>query len=72
VIVRYDVDAQGRVINPTVVEAEPAGVFDAAAIETVSSWRFRPARGNSQPQVIEGVQSRVEFALRGGEAYRDL
>jgi TonB family protein len=71
VVVRYDIDAQGRVINPTVVEAQPAGVFEAAAIETVSSWRFRPARRGSQPQVIEGVQSRVEFSVRAAEAYRD-
>jgi len=71
VVVRYDVDAAGRVINPTVVEAQPAGVFDAAAIETVSSWQFRPARPGSQPQVIEGVRSRVEFSMRAAEAYRD-
>jgi TonB family protein len=71
VIVRYDVDAEGRVINPRVVQAEPVGVFDAAAIETVSSWRFQPARGASQPRVIEGVQSRVQFSLGASEAYRN-
>jgi periplasmic protein TonB len=71
VIVRYDVDAEGRVINPRVVQAEPAGVFDAAAIETVASWRFQPARGASQPRVIEGVQSRVQFSLGASEAYRN-
>ena len=43
VVVRYDVDARGMVVNPTVVEAQPPGIFEAAAIETVSSWRFRPA-----------------------------
>lgn len=71
VVVRYDVDAEGRVVNMQVVEAQPAGVFDAAALDTVASWRFRPARRNSQPSVIEGVQSRVEFSLRPGDAYRD-
>ncbi len=72
VVVRYDVDARGMVVNPTVVEAQPPGIFEAAAIETVSSWRFRPARAGSKPSVIEGVQSRVEFALRAGDAYRNL
>ena len=72
VVVRYDVDARGRVINPTVVEAQPPGVFDAAAIETVSSWRFRPARAGSKPSVIEGVQSRVDFTIGAGDAYRNL
>lgn len=72
VVVQYDVDAGGRVINATVVAAEPAGVFDAAALETVSSWRFRPARGTRQPEVIERVRSRVEFSLDAGAAYRGL
>jgi TonB family protein len=72
VVVRYDVDASGRVINPRVVAADPPEVFDAAALETVSSWRFRPARGASQPRIIEGVESRVQFTLGAGEAYRNL
>lgn len=71
VVVRYDVDADGRTVNARVVEAEPADVFDAAALATVASWRFRPARG-AQPRRVEGVQSRVQFTLGGGEAYRDL
>jgi protein TonB len=72
VVVQYDVDANGRVINAAVVAAEPAGVFDAAALETVSSWRFRPSRGSRQPEVIERVRSRVEFSLDAGTAYRGL
>ncbi len=70
VVVRYDVDAEGRVVNPRVIEAVPSGVFDAAALETVSTWRFRPARSSSQARVVEGVESRVQFALAGSEAYR--
>jgi protein TonB len=70
-VVQYDVDADGRVINAAVVEAEPVGVFDAAALETVLSWRFRPARGSSQSEVIERVRSRVEFSLDAGAAYRE-
>jgi protein TonB len=70
VVVRYDVDAAGQVINPRVVEAKPEGVFDAAALETVSTWRFRAAKG-ATAQVVEGVQSRVEFSLDSGDAYRN-
>lgn len=72
VVVRYDVDATGRVVNPRVIEAQPQGIFDAAALDTVSSWRFRPASGTRQPAVVKDVQSRVQFSLGGGEAYRDL
>lgn len=70
-VVRYDIDADGRAVNARVVESQPAEVFDEAALATVASWRFRPARG-AQPRRVEGVQSRVQFSLGGGEAYRDL
>jgi protein TonB len=70
VVVRYDVDAAGQVINARVIEAKPEGVFDAAALETVSTWRFRAAEG-AAVRVVEGVQSRVEFSLDSGDAYRD-
>jgi TonB family protein len=71
VVVRYAVDAEGRVRHPVVVAAEPAGVFDAAALRTVGAWRFRPARAGAGPALIEGVESRVEFTLSAGAAYRD-
>jgi len=70
VLVRYAVDADGRVRDPVVIAAEPVGVFDAAALRTVAAWRFRPARPGASPAVIEGVQSRVEFTLSEGDAYR--
>lgn len=67
--VQYDVDANGRVVAPVVVAADPPGVFDEAALATVSAWRFRPAAEGAQPRVIRNVVSRVEFSLSGGEAY---
>jgi TonB family protein len=70
VTVRYDVEPSGRVVNAQVVRAEPAGVFEQAALATVSSWRFRAQRG-SRAATVTGVESRVQFSLRGGDAYRD-
>ena len=70
VLVRYAVDADGRVRDPVVVAAEPVGVFDAAALRTVAAWRFRPARPGASPALIEGVESRVEFTLSESDAYR--
>jgi TonB family protein len=57
--VRFEVDAEGRVSGPEVVAAEPAGVFEDAALAAVSRWRYTlPADG---PQART---ERVEFALR--------
>ena len=42
VVIRYDVSVDGAVINAEVVESEPEGVFDQAALESISQWLFRP------------------------------
>lgn len=44
VVVRFLVDVEGRVTKASVVEANPAQVFEQAALEAVSKWRFQPAQ----------------------------
>ncbi len=70
VVVRYDVDEEGRVINTRVVEAEPPGVFDDAALAAVSRWRFEPPR-DEDAEPVTGLTSRLDFTLEGGDRYRD-
>ena len=68
-IVQYDVDVQGRVINARVVEGEPAGVFDEAALTTVKSWKFNPAVREGQPVVSLARRSTVTFQLGDTSRY---
>jgi TonB family protein len=70
-VVRYDVDAEGRVGNVRVVESSPRGVFDESARQAVSRWQFRPAERNGQPSAVNGLESRLDFVLKGGETYAD-
>jgi TonB family protein len=42
VIVRFDVDGRGRPENAAVVESEPPGLKDEAALRAVTQSRFRP------------------------------
>ena len=44
VTVQYDVTDQGVVINAVVVASSSGQVFDAAALQAVTSWKFTPAR----------------------------
>ncbi|HEX7037678.1 MAG TPA: energy transducer TonB [Pseudomonadales bacterium] len=71
VVVRYDVDAEGRVQNVRVTAADPPDVFDEAAVQAVSRWRFTPAEENGKPRAVPGLKSRLEFTLDGAEAYAD-
>lgn len=48
VTVSIDVDEKGKVVAVSVVNAEPAGIFDAAAMSAVERWKFesgKPATG---------------------------
>ena len=69
VVVRYDVSAQGAVINPEVVEAVPEGVFDAAALSSIVQWRFRPATEGGKAVETSGVVSTLRFRLGGEDPY---
>lgn len=43
VVVRIIVDKKGRMIESTIDKAEPPGVFEDAALNTIKRWRFKPA-----------------------------
>lgn len=59
VVIAYDIDESGDVVEPTVAEAEPAGVFDRAALRAVGSWRFAEAAA-----ATTGHQTRLNFTLQ--------
>lgn len=69
VMVRYDVTADGKVANAMVVESRPAGTFEAAALQAVQSWVFKPALRNGVPQMEQGRVSTLTFKLGTGEEY---
>lgn len=71
VLVEYTVSIEGVVLNPKVIESEPAGVFDTAAIIAVASWVYKPMVVNGEKQRAERVQSRVEFRLGEPERYQN-
>jgi len=62
VLLRIHVDQDGAVREVTVVQAEPPGVFENAAMDAVRKWRFTPAlsRGTA---VSMWMTLPVRFAL---------
>lgn len=67
VTVSYAVSAAGIVSNVVVVESQPAGVFDAAAIEAVQRWRYKAPQRAGQAIAVERVTSTLRFALASAE-----
>lgn len=69
VVVRYDVTAGGAVANAEVVESEPAGTFDAAALASLSRWRFRPRIENGRAVSAPDRVSTLRFRLGESDEY---
>ena len=46
--IEFTITESGTVMNPRVVDARPAGVFNRAAIRAILKWKFKP-------RVIDGV-----------------
>lgn len=48
VIIVFDVDPTGRVLNPRVLKTDDP-LFDQAAIDAVKKWRYEPGKRNGKP-----------------------
>lgn len=49
VVLRVDVNAEGRPANITVIASTPAGVFDEVSVAAARQWTFEPAIRNGRP-----------------------
>lgn len=61
-VIRYVVDTEGKVRDARAIKAAHPD-FAAAAVESVSGWKFKPGMKNGRP-VNTRMQSPVVFTLR--------
>lgn len=67
VILIVDVAADGTVSKVVVERAKPAGVFDAASMEAVKKWTFKP-KMNGGKAVASRVRVPVDFRMDDPDA----
>lgn len=60
--VQLTVNADGAVSDVSVVDSQPAHVFDRSAIDAVSRWEFKPAMRNGEPMTVT-LRRRLQFNL---------
>ena len=65
VTVVYDLTVAGDVVNLRIVDAEPAGVFEAAALRAVQGWQFLPKRLNGKAVEVLAQRSTLTFKWDG-------
>ncbi|MFC3121042.1 energy transducer TonB [Agaribacter flavus] len=63
VIVEFTVTKLGTVKDPVVIKAEPEGIFEQAAINSVLSYKYKARVINGEPVDVAGVQTQVTFEL---------
>lgn len=61
--VDFKVDAEGKVQDAKVAQAQPRHVFDRSALEAVNRWQFQPAMRDGKPVATE-LRRRIQFKLR--------
>ena len=65
VIVEFTVTKQGAVRDPIVVEANPSGIFEQAAIDAAMKFKYKPRVVNGEATEVSGVQNRITFQIDG-------
>ncbi|MEO7386584.1 MAG: TonB family protein [Gammaproteobacteria bacterium] len=61
VVVRFDVDSQGRVSGATVIESEPANLLEERVADTAMKTLYRPRYVDGAPTATTGLVIRHEF-----------
>ncbi len=59
----FTVDAAGQVVDVSVVKAEPADMFDDAAVRALKRWKFKPLQIDGEA-VSQRLALRMRFAMQ--------
>lgn len=63
VLLEFTIDEVGVAIEPTVVDSDPPGVFDRAAVNAVRKWKYRPKTEDGRAVKRPGVRQMVSFQI---------
>jgi len=61
--VQFTITPTGTVKDPVVVNAEPKGIFDDAALKSIARWRYNPRVEGGVAVERVGVQTIIRFQL---------
>jgi protein TonB len=65
VIVEFTVSPTGAVVDPIVIEAQPANIFEQAALDAAKKFKYKPRVINGEATSVSGVQNRITFKING-------
>jgi TonB family protein len=62
VMLRFTLLPNGTVTDIEVKESNPAGVFDASAVEALGQWKFEPVERDGK-KIAQRAEIRMKYAL---------
>jgi protein TonB len=63
VLVQFTITPQGTVADAKVIDAQPKGIFDEAAVKAVSRWKYNPKVEGGVAVERRGIQVKLTFQL---------
>ena len=63
VVVTFDITSTGQVVNASVVERQPSGIFDRSALQAIAKFRYKPKVVDGQPVPVSGLYYRFTFEM---------
>ena len=63
VLLEFAINELGRAVDPIIIDAEPANVFDRSAITAVKKWKYRPKIENGRAVIRPGVRQLISFDI---------
>jgi protein TonB len=60
---RFTIGTTGAVKKPQVIDADPGGIFDRAAIQAIRKWKYKPRIENGVPVETRGAKVKLSFKL---------
>jgi periplasmic protein TonB len=63
VMVEFTISPSGTVLDPKVLDADPKGIFDDAALKSISRWKYNPKVENGVAVERRGIRVVLRFDL---------
>ncbi|HEB27624.1 MAG TPA: energy transducer TonB [Porticoccus sp.] len=63
VVVEFDIDADGTVINPRIMDTGSSSVFNRSVLKAISAYQYEPYRLGGQAMGLQGLREEFRFQL---------
>ena len=63
VLLEFTISPSGTVADPKVIDADPKGIFDDAALKAIARWKYNPKVENGVAVERRGIRIQLTFEL---------